>query len=44
MLAATREVDSGAGVLYIFGNYSGDVMNFEMAADMAGMENIAGIY
>ncbi|MEE8319006.1 MAG: dihydroxyacetone kinase subunit DhaK [Dehalococcoidales bacterium] len=40
MLAATREVDSGAGVLYIFGNYSGDVMNFEMAADMAGMENI----
>lgn len=40
MLAATREVNGGAGVLYIFGNYSGDVMNFEMAADMAEMENI----
>ena len=40
MLAATREVNGGAGVLYIFGNYSGDVMNFEMAADMAEMEGI----
>ncbi len=40
MLAATREVNGGAGVLYISGNYSGDVMNFEMAADMAGMEDI----
>ena len=41
MLAATREVNGGAGVLYIFGNYSGDVMNFEMAADMAEMEDIS---
>ena len=40
MLAATREVNGGAGVLYIFGNYSGDVMNFEMAVDMAEMEGI----
>jgi len=40
MLAATREVNGGAGVLYIFGNYSGDVMNFEMAADMSEMEDI----
>lgn len=40
MLAATREVNGGAGVLYLFGNYSGDVMNFEMAAEMAGMEDI----
>lgn len=40
MLAATKEVDGGAGVLYIFGNYSGDVMNFEMAAEMAGLEDI----
>ncbi|MQY73028.1 MAG: dihydroxyacetone kinase, partial [Dehalococcoidia bacterium] len=40
MLAATREVNGGAGVLYIFGNYSGDVMNFEMAAEMAGLEGI----
>jgi dihydroxyacetone kinase len=40
MLAATKEANSGAGVLYIFGNYSGDVMNFEMAADMAEIEGI----
>ncbi|MFC1915375.1 dihydroxyacetone kinase subunit DhaK [Chloroflexota bacterium] len=40
MLVATKEVNGGAGVLYIFGNYSGDVMNFEMAAEMAEMENI----
>jgi len=40
MLAATREVNGGAGILYIFGNYSGDVMNFEMAVDMAKMEDI----
>jgi dihydroxyacetone kinase len=40
MLAATKEVNGGAGVLYIFGNYGGDVMNFEMAAEMAGMEDI----
>jgi len=40
MIAATREVDGGAGVLYIFGNYSGDVMNFEMAADIAETESI----
>ncbi len=40
MLAATREVNGGAGVLYLFGNYGGDVMNFEMAAEMAGIEDI----
>src|ERR671922_31777 len=31
---ATRKVDGGAGVLHIVKNYSGDVMNFEMAADL----------
>jgi phosphoenolpyruvate---glycerone phosphotransferase subunit DhaK len=31
---ATRRVDGGAGVLHIVKNYSGDVMNFEMAADL----------
>ncbi|HJE50727.1 MAG TPA: dihydroxyacetone kinase subunit DhaK, partial [Tessaracoccus flavescens] len=36
MLAATTAVDGGAGVLHIVKNYTGDVMNFEMAADMAG--------
>src|SRR5690348_16744464 len=35
MLAATEAVDGGGGVLHIVKNYSGDVMNFEMAADLA---------
>lgn len=34
MMAAAETVDSGAGVLFIVKNYSGDVMNFEMAAEM----------
>ena len=34
MLAAAQRVDGGAGVLFIVKNYSGDVMNFEMAAEM----------
>ena len=40
MVAATKAVNGGAGVLYLFGNYSGDTMNFEMAAEMAGAEGI----
>lgn len=35
MLAATQAVDGGAGVLHIVKNYTGDVMNFDMAAEMA---------
>jgi dihydroxyacetone kinase-like protein len=35
MLAATRTVDGGAGVLHVVKNYTGDVMNFEMAAELA---------
>jgi phosphoenolpyruvate---glycerone phosphotransferase subunit DhaK len=35
MLAATEAVDSGAGVLFIVKNYEGDVMNFDMASEMA---------
>lgn len=35
MLAAAEDVDTGAGVLFIVKNYEGDVMNFEMAAEMA---------
>jgi len=35
MLAAAEAVDQGAGVLYIVKNYEGDVMNFEMAAEMS---------
>lgn len=41
MLAVTKAVDGGAGVLYLYGNYGGDVMNFDMAAEMADMEGIA---
>lgn len=37
---AIQEVDNGNGVLLIIKNYTGDVMNFEMAADMARDENI----
>ncbi len=40
MLAAAKEVNSGAGVLNIVKNYSGDAMNFEMAADLARSEGI----
>ena len=39
MLAVTKAIDSGAGVLYIYGNYGGDKMNFEMAAEMADFED-----
>jgi len=41
ILEGIKEADSGAGVLMIIKNYSGDIMNFEMAGDMAGMEDIA---
>lgn len=40
MLEVTKAIDQGAGVLYIFGNYGGDIMNFDMAAEMADMEGI----
>lgn len=40
MLAAAKTVNGGAGVLNIVKNYSGDIMNFEMAADLAVSEGI----
>jgi phosphoenolpyruvate---glycerone phosphotransferase subunit DhaK len=40
MLAATQAVDGGAGVLHIVKNYTGDVLNFEMAGDLARAEGI----
>jgi len=40
MLEATKAVNGGAGVLHIVKNYTGDIMNFEMAADLARAENI----
>ncbi|MCL2853254.1 MAG: dihydroxyacetone kinase subunit DhaK [Defluviitaleaceae bacterium] len=36
----TKAVDNGAGVLYLFGNYSGDILNFEMAGELADMDGI----
>jgi len=39
MVAATKEVDGGAGVLHIVKNYTGDVMNFEMAAELVAAES-----
>jgi dihydroxyacetone kinase-like protein len=43
MLAATKLVDGGAGVLHVVKNYTGDVMNFDMAAEMAAAESGAQI-
>ncbi|WP_419819043.1 dihydroxyacetone kinase subunit DhaK [Glaciibacter flavus] len=40
ILAATKAVDGGAGVLHIVKNYTGDVLNFETAADLAAAEGI----
>jgi phosphoenolpyruvate---glycerone phosphotransferase subunit DhaK len=37
---ATMGVSGGAGVLHLFGNYSGDVLNFELAADLADAEGV----
>ena len=38
---ATQAVDGGAGVLYLYGNYGGDVLNFDLAADLAELDGIA---
>src|SRR5579864_5752682 len=40
MLAATHAVDGGAGVLHIIKNYTGDVLNFEMAKELAEAEGL----
>ena len=37
MIAAAEAMDQGAGILFIVKNYEGDLMNFEMAKEMAGM-------
>ena len=39
MAAVTREIDDGAGVLYIYGNYNGDIFNFDMAEEMVDFED-----
>jgi len=38
ILEVTKVVDKGAGVVYVYGNYAGDVMNFGMAAELADLE------
>ena len=40
MFEVTKAIDQGAGVLYIYGNYTGDILNFDMATEMADMEGI----
>ena len=40
VLECAKAVNGGAGVLFMYGNYAGDVMNFDMAAEMAAMEDI----
>ena len=40
VLAASKAVDGGAGVLHIVKNYTGDILNFEMAAELAQAEGI----
>jgi dihydroxyacetone kinase-like protein len=40
MFEVTKRIHGGKGVVYIYGNYGGDIMNFDMAAEMAEMEDI----
>ena len=40
MLNVTKAIDGGAGVLYLYGNYGGDVLNFDMASELAADEGI----
>ncbi|MEZ5848385.1 MAG: dihydroxyacetone kinase subunit DhaL [Geminicoccaceae bacterium] len=37
---AARAVDGGAGVLFLYGNYTGDVLNFDMAAELVGRQGV----
>ena len=41
ILDAARAVDGGAGIVFLYGNYTGDVMNFDMAAEALAAEGIA---
>ena len=40
MHASTMAADAGAGVLYLYGNYGGDVMNFDLAGDLAADDGV----
>ena len=39
--SVSKEVETGSGVLFLYGNYSGDIMSFDMAADMLEMDGIS---
>ena len=36
----SKEVEAGAGILYLYGNYTGDIMTFDMATDLCDMDDI----
>jgi dihydroxyacetone kinase-like protein len=40
ILAVTKALDQGRGVLYLYGNYAGDNMNFDIAAELANLEGV----
>lgn len=40
MVAVTKAIHAGKGVLYLYGNYSGDIMNFDMASELCEAEGI----
>jgi phosphoenolpyruvate---glycerone phosphotransferase subunit DhaK len=40
ILAVTNSIDGSVGVLYLYGNYQGDILNFDSAAEMAELEEI----
>src|SRR4051812_10566047 len=40
IIAATKAVDAGAGVLHVVKNYTGDVLNFQMAAELAADDGV----
>nr|WP_210311488.1 dihydroxyacetone kinase subunit DhaK [Rhizobium leucaenae] len=40
IIECAKAANGGAGVLFMYGNYAGDVMNFDMAADMLAMDDI----
>jgi hypothetical protein len=43
MFNVTKQIHGGKGVLYLYGNYGGDVMNFDMAAEMADMDTASQV-
>ena len=40
VVEATKAISGGKGVVYMYGNYAGDIMNFDMAAELCAAENI----